>query len=80
MKKEKREEIELHKKLSSKYANIREKNKNSVYYNEIWLGTILDMIPKCYKYKNVLDYGCGTALFYPKVRKRNKKVNYTGMG
>lgn len=79
MEKEKREEIELHKKISSKYIRIREKNKSSVYYNKIWLDAILDMIPVNYKYKNVLDYGCGTALFYPRIKKRNKKASYTGI-
>ena len=56
-------EIQLHEKISEGYKNIREKHPNSVYYNKTWTGKMLSLVDR--DFKNVLDYGCGTGMFYP---------------
>lgn len=77
MKTREQREIELHKKLAVDYFNIREKHLNGAYYNLVWTNFMLDMVG-C-KPKKVLDYGCGSALFYPYLRKKFPKMKYTGI-
>ena len=73
MEKEKIKEIELHKDLANKYENIRGRNKCSIHYNTVWTKFMLNLIDK--DYKKVLDYGCGTCLFYSFFEKKD----YTGI-
>lgn len=77
MERSKLEEIKLHKKLAKGYESKREKNKLSSYYNKVWLKTMLDVIDR--KPKNILDYGCGTCLFYQGIKKRFNNSDYTGV-
>ncbi|HLD14960.1 MAG TPA: class I SAM-dependent methyltransferase [Candidatus Nanoarchaeia archaeon] len=77
MKTREQREIELHKKLADKYFNIREKHPNGAYYNNIWTNLMLGMVNE--NPKKVLDYGCGSALFYTYLRKKFPKMNYTGV-
>jgi len=69
-------EVELHKKLADKYKGIRWKNKNSTYYNTLWIKNLLDIK---FKFNSVLDYGCGTGSLYPFLKQKFNGAKYTGI-
>lgn len=77
MEESKREEMDLHKKLAKGYEDKREKNELSAHYNLVWLKTMLDSLD-LKNPKKILDYGCGTCLFYSGLKERFNG-EYTGI-
>ncbi len=71
------EEKILHKKLANKDYLIRETSIHHQYYYSIWNKTMLGMLPK-FKYKKILDIGCGTGEFYLDI-KRSLRGKYLGI-
>ena len=82
--KKKRRELELHNKiLFDNYNEIREKKKFSRYYQDYWMGELLNLYSSVNS-KNtprlkILDYCCGTCILFPHVNKRFSKCQYLGI-
>ncbi len=69
-------EMDLHRKVSQNYSNIREKNRQARYYKDYWIRSILSLFDK--KHKKILDYGCGTGILYPYIKAKFNS-SYTGI-
>jgi SAM-dependent methyltransferase len=72
----KQDEIRLHKGLSKKYVNIREKSPYYIFFNSHWIHAYRALLPKR-KWGRVLDLGCGTVEFYELIT-RDLGAQYTG--
>ena len=63
--------------MSKKYEHIRETNRFSKYYHDLWNQKIVDLIDE--KPRKILDYCCGTSKLFPFIRKSFNDAEYLGI-